>query len=288
MGRVAVILVCCCMLPRATTGEESNKQLANFQRDNLVAWCIVPFDAKHRSPAARAEMVKRLGLGRVAYDWRQEHVAEFEEEILQYQQHGIEYFAFWSWHDAIEPLIRKYMIRPQIWQTCPSPEGQTQETRVKMAAESLLPLVEKTQSLGLQLGLYNHGGWGGEPQNLIEVCQYLRTRHNAAHVGVVYNLHHGHGHITDFPSVLKRLKPYLLCLNLNGMRNAEEVERDAEANKIVPISAGRHESEMIGQIIDSKYNGPIGILGHRSDVDVEIALRLNLDGLQRILNARQK
>jgi hypothetical protein len=56
----------------------------------LVAWCIVPFDAKKRTPTERAKMLKELGIGRCAYDWRSEHVAEFEEEILQYKKHGIE------------------------------------------------------------------------------------------------------------------------------------------------------------------------------------------------------
>ena len=72
----------------------------NFQRENLVAWCIVPFDAKVRGPAERAEMIRSLGMRRVAYDWRAEHVPQFEEEILQYKKHDIEYFAFWSWHEA--------------------------------------------------------------------------------------------------------------------------------------------------------------------------------------------
>ena len=49
-----------------------------------------------------------------------------------------------------------------------------------------------------KLGLYNHGGWGGEPENLVAVCKVLREQHKADHVGIVYNLHHGHGHIDDF------------------------------------------------------------------------------------------
>lgn len=69
-----------------------------FDRSNLAAWCIVPFDAKKRTPAQRAEMVVRLGLEKVAYDWRDQHVAEFEDEIQQYQKHGIEFFAFWGEH----------------------------------------------------------------------------------------------------------------------------------------------------------------------------------------------
>ena len=59
-------------------------QADSFDKNKLVAWCIVPFDAKKRNPAERVEMLKQLGLKRVAYDWRAKHVAEFEEEILQY------------------------------------------------------------------------------------------------------------------------------------------------------------------------------------------------------------
>ena len=81
----------------------SGKKL--FDDRNLVAWCIVPFDAANRTPAQRAEMLKRLSLKHVAYDWRAKHVAEFEEEILQYKKHGIEYFAFWGVHDEAFKLF---------------------------------------------------------------------------------------------------------------------------------------------------------------------------------------
>ena len=42
-----------------------------FEKPNLAAWCIVPFDAQKRSPEARAEMVAKMGLTKIAYDWRQ-------------------------------------------------------------------------------------------------------------------------------------------------------------------------------------------------------------------------
>ena len=122
-----------------TTGNRSGL----LEKSNLVAWCIVPFDAKDRAPAERAEMIKRLGLQRVAYDWRQEHVPTFEDEILRYKQRGIEYFAFWSWHDDMEPLIRKHGIRPQIWSICTTPNNAAEDEMVKAAAQGMLPLVEK-------------------------------------------------------------------------------------------------------------------------------------------------
>ena len=53
----------------------------NFNRENIVPWCIVPFDASERSPDERAKMLVRLGLKRSAYDWRAQHVQEFEETV---------------------------------------------------------------------------------------------------------------------------------------------------------------------------------------------------------------
>jgi hypothetical protein len=247
-----------------------------FAKDNLVAWCIVPFDAKQRGPQERAEMLARLGIKRVAYDWRQKHVPTFEEEILQYKKHGLEYTAFWGWHPTMAALIEKHGIRPQIWVMIPGAGGTTQEEKVERAGKALLPTVERTRKLGCKLALYNHGGWGGEPHNLVAVARWLRETANADHVGIVYNLHHGHGHIHDFAAVLAVMKPYLLCLNLNGMN-------DNAQPKILPIGSGRHERAMMEAIRDSGYRGPIGILDHRGDTDAEHSLRQNLDGMKKVL-----
>ncbi len=248
----------------------------NFAKDKLVAWCIVPFDAKQRGPAARAEMLQRLGLKRVAYDWRAKHVKEFEDEILQYKKHGLEFFAFWAVHEKAFALFEKHKISPQVWYMFPQPKGDTQEAKVAAAVKGLLPLVARTKKMGSQLGLYNHGGWGGEPANLVTVCKYLHKHHDAKHVGIVYNLHHGHGHIADFKESLKLMQPYLHCLNLNGMNEGAKP-------KILSLGKGQHEAAMIAIIRKASYTGPIGILDHRNDTDTEIALRENLEGLQKIL-----
>ena len=250
--------------------------------DNLVAWCIVPFDARNRSPAERAEMVAGLGIRKVAYDWRGHHVPTFEEEILQYKKHGLEFFAFWSWHDAIEPLIKKHGIQPQVWRTLRSPKKGTQQEKVAAAAKAMLPLAEKTKALGLKLGLYNHGGWGGEPTNLVAVCQNLRKQGHEQ-VGIVYNFHHGHGHVEDFSESLAAMKPYLHCLNLNGMSGQGQ-----NFHKILPIGKGQNEEAMMQAIQDSGYQGPIGILGHVSSRDVEVVLKENLEGFHEIVGNLKK
>lgn len=248
-----------------------------FSRENLVAWCIVPFDGKERGPKERAKMVKRVGLQRVAYDWREKHVPTFEQEILEYQRLGIEYFAFWGVHERAFQLFEEYDLHPQIWQMLPAPSGDTHAARVEAAANGILPLVERTRKLGFQLGIYNHGGWGGEPENMVAVCRWLREHHDADHVGIVYNLHHGHDHIDRFAEVLELMKPYLLCLNLNGMTR----EGEKRGRKILPLGEGEYDVRLLRTIARSGYRGPIGIIGHTQD-DVEQRLQDNLDGLDWI------
>ncbi|MEW4531125.1 TIM barrel protein [Maioricimonas sp. JC845] len=243
--------------------------------DRLVAWCVVPFDAKKRGPRERAEMLQRLGFRKLAYDWRAEHVPTFEEEILELKQHGIEYFAFWDVHEEALRLFEKHGIHPQIWKTAPSPRADTQEARVAAAGRQMLPLVKRTRQAGCKLGLYNHGGWGGEPANLVAVCRWLRENADADHVGIVYNLHHGHGHIADFAESLAVMQPYLLCLNLNGMN-------DNAQPKIVSLGRGQHERGLLQIIRKSGYDGPIGLLDHRNELDAEQSLRENLDGLREL------
>ena len=254
-----------------------------FGKDNLVAWCIVPFDASQRSPSERAKMVRELGIKKVAYDWRAEHVPTFEKEIIEYKKNEIEFFAFWSWHDALEPLITKHKIQPQIWVTLSSPSVSQQADRIAQATESLMPLAEKTEALGLKLALYNHGGWGGRPSSLISVCKELRERTESKHIGIVYNFHHAHDDIEEFSSHLPKMVPYLFCLNLNGMVDSQQMREQNQ--KIVPIGSGKYEKRMMQQVLAKGYRGPIGILDHRMELDARESLQQNLDGLNSLIQS---
>lgn len=262
----------------SATGSETparNKPAGLFEDTNLVAWCVVPFDAKKRGPEERAEMLRRLGIRKLAYDWRGEHVKEFEAEILACEKHGIAYFAFWGRHPEAFALFKARGLKPQIWQTAPQPTVEDEQERVAEVGRQLLPLVSETRTMGCPLGLYNHGGWSGEPANLVALVEWLRANSKAEHVGIVYNLHHAHEHIDDFADVLALMKPYLLCLNLNGMKaNADP--------KILPVGKGDDDARLLRTITESGYTGPIGVLDHRPDTDSELSLRENLDGVKAI------
>jgi len=64
--------------------------------DDLVAWCIVPFDSRKRTPEERIAMLERLGFKRYAYDWRAEHLPDTARELRLARDHGIRIEAVWS------------------------------------------------------------------------------------------------------------------------------------------------------------------------------------------------
>ena len=187
-----------------------------FRRDNLVAWCIVPFDAKKRGPEERAAMMEKLGLKHFAYDWRPEHVPTFEQEWDALAKHGVALDAFWTTPPDLPKLLESFKARgltPSFWMVVGAPGELDQAAKVKHAADRLRPLAETLAKAGCRLSIYNHGGWGGEPENMVAVCEAV----NLPNVGIVYNQHHGHAHLPRFKEALAQMLPHLHFLNLNGM-----------------------------------------------------------------------
>ena len=270
-GMFRVFVIACGLALLIGSSSSASEIPVNLKKSNLVAWCIVPFDASNRSPSERSAMLAELGLRRSAYDWRARHIPEFEEEILQYRKHGIEYFAFWGQHEKAFKLFAEYGLRPQVWQTLGNPGKPSRTENIQAATASSRPLAIRTAKLGCRLGLYNHGGWGGEPENLVAVCRALHEEGHR-HVGIVYNWHHGHERIRHWAQDLKQMLPYLHCINLNGMNTAAKP-------KILSLGQGEHDLAMLRVIIRAGYQGPIGILDHQDHLDTREALQDNLEGL---------
>lgn len=256
-----------------------------FDRGNLVAWCIVPFDAKKRGPAERAQMLEHLGIKRLAYDYRAEHVPTWDAELDALKRHGIELTAWWfpgSLNDeakrALE-LFRRHGVKPQLWITgggASTKDAAEQAARVEAEAQRVRVIAEAAAPLGCQVALYNHGGWFGEPENQLAIVGRLR-RDGITNVGIVYNFHHGHEHLDRFAELLTEMKPHLLALNLNGMtRGAEQAGK-----KIMILGEGEEDARLLRVIRDSGWRGPVGILNHTNE-DAETRLRANLDGLEKL------
>lgn len=254
-----------------------------FARSNLVAWCIVPFDAKKRGPEERAAMLEKLGIPALAYDYRAEHIPTFDAEMEALKRHRIRLLAWWfptEFNDearGILAVLKRHDLRGvQLWVTGGGEAVKTpEEQRARVEAEvvRLRPIAEAAREVSGGVALYNHGGWFGQPDNQIAIVQRLRAG-GVTNVGIVYNLHHGHEHLEGFAGLLRRMQPCLLALNLNGMVR----EGDRRGKKILPIGQGELDLDLLRTIRDSGWRGPVGILNH-TDEDAEARLRDNLEGL---------
>jgi len=248
-----------------------------YRQNNLVAWCIVPFDLKERGPAERVAMLKKLGIKRYAYDWRDKHLPTFETEVKLLIKEGIILQAVWfpttlnKDAETILGILKRNKIVTELWVSLDDPKGTDEAAKVAQAVNILKPLAQAVEKAGCSLCLYNHGGWMGDPQNLLAIEKEL----GSTQVGLVFNLHHGHAYIDTLPTVMKQLQPYLKCVSLNGM----VPKGDQQGKKILPIGAGTEDLKLMKIIRDSGYTGPIAILGHVHEVDVEDRLKDNLDGL---------
>ena len=227
-------------------GAESRRAEKLYARENLVAWCIVPFDAKKRGPEERASMLAKLGFRRFAYDWRGEHLPTFDDEIKSLKAHKIELTAVWfpaapnEDARAILGVLKRHVIRTQLWITMGDPApGSNDDAKLQAAVPRSRPIVDAANHQGCSVALYNHGGWFGQPENQLAIIRELK----ATNVGIVYNLHHGHEHVDHFASLLKAMKPHLYAINLNGMtRNG-----DQRGQKILQLGQGDLDLDILAR-----------------------------------------
>ncbi len=261
----------------------SNEQLL-FEKENLLAWCIVPFDAESRSPQERAEMLVDLGITHFAYDYQDEHIPIFKEEIETLKDHHISLDAVWLWVDPQweEPLnsagreiidiLRETGTKTEIWLGLPDNafEGFSDEESLSIAVKVVRDILQEAIEIGCSISLYNHGGWFGEPDNLVRIIDIIESDK----VRIVYNFHHAHHQLDQFGKNLELMLPYLSTININGMR--------VEGPKIITLGEGDRELEMLRIVRASGYSGPIGIIGHTDGEDIRIVLERNLHGLEEL------
>lgn len=228
-------------------------------------------------------MMEKLGFTQFAYDYRAEHIPSFDAEMEALKRHHIRLLAWWFPTDlnaearGILDVLRRHQLHAQLWITGgggPTRTPEEQKARVEAEVRRIRPIAEAAGAIGCTVALYNHGNWFGEPENQLEIIEKL----GMTNVGIVYNLHHGHDHLDRFPALLKRMRPHLMALNLNGMtRNG-----DRQGRKIMPIGQGDLDLALLRHIEASGWRGPVGILNH-TDEDAEARLMDNLDGLEWLL-----
>lgn len=283
---INLLIVCSMLIIVAckVTKPKGKEYEALFKKGNIIPWSIVGFDVKERSPKERLEMLERLGYKQYAYGNRTKHIPTMKTEWELAKEKNIYIKAVWLYinlnKDGVGTLkpesevifenLKAVGLKTQIWigfeptyfDNLPDTES------LKQSIEMIDYLSKKAKKIGCKIALYNHGGWFGKPENQLKIIKALPHEN----IGVIFNFHHAHEDLEDYSENIKRLFPYIWCVNLNGMKK--------EGPKIITIGEGSMEKRMIQQLLDLGYKGPFGILGHVKGGDPEVLLKKNYNGLQ--------
>ncbi len=279
----ALIWGICCIL--SCRSEKAIEKSDLFDKENLLAWCIVPYDAKERTPQQRAKMLKELGVTKYAWDWREKHLSQLAEEIEAARMYDLSMSAVWFWVDGgsgevleksnlqILKTLREKKLETELWVSFNNRffDGLSDEECLQKGVAAIDEIHRAAKEINCTIALYNHGDWFGQPENQIRIIQALGKNE----IGMVYNFHHAHEQIDEFLALLQKMKPYLSTVNLNGMSKS--------GPKILPIGTGDEEFAMLRILKASGFDGTIGVLGHIENEDVKIVLERNLAGLQTLM-----
>lgn len=256
----------------------------------LAAWCVVPYDDRVRTPVDRARVLKDLGFDGLAWDWRDEHVAQFDDQLDALAANGLGLAAIWApvpdgvVTQALERQVRAASGRrlaPQLWACAEfgAPGPVPDEGDASIYADRLEPLARLAAETGLTLALYNHLGWAGEPLNQLRILEELGHR-GFGNTGIVYMQHHGHAHIDDFAELWPQFQHAVVALGLNGMRDGAHWGD----GKVLPYGHGPRDLELARVISDSGWRGTVALIGHTMDA-IEDRLEDDLAGLDWISRA---
>lgn len=260
-----------------------------FKVDEVSPWCIIGFDSLDRNPKQRIDMLKQMGFTKYGYNKGKGDLTKMIEEFKLAKENNIEIVSIFLWLNAkrdsigkLSPLnqellsnIKEVEYKPTIWLSFSNNyfEELNHEQSMELSIEMIKFIKLKADEMGCKLALYNHHGWFGNPHNQVEILEKL----NQDSITMVYNFHHSQEYIDEFPEIVKKIKPYLSFVNLNGVNK--------EGPQILPIGKGNYEFEMIKELIYQGFNGPWGILGHIKTEDVQKVLKRNIDGLN-LMNSK--
>lgn len=253
--------------------------------DEVSPWCILGFDSLDRTPEQRIAMLKELGITRYGYNRGKGDFSQMKEEFDMARDNNLAITSVFVWLNASRDTMGKLSPsnqtlldglaqveqKPTIWLSFSDNffKNLDQTQSLELSIEMIQFVKSKADQLGCKLALYNHHGWFGNPHNQVEILDIL----NDASITMVFNFHHAHEYVDEFPDIVQKIAPYLSFVNLNGVKK--------EGPQILPIGKGDHEFAMIESLNKAGFNGPWGILGHIKTEDVEQVLIRNIDGLKR-------
>ncbi len=270
-------------------------------RDQFAASHLVAHDALRRGPRERAQMLRGMGLTKIIWDWRDEHIDTFDAELDALRRNQIELAGIWTpspmpafeepeyssrfgvVSSRIKNLITEAARRghtPDLWTqiafggpgTPTPPSEQVHRAEVARAADHLTGLVRLARGHGMCVVLTNHGGWAGEPRTLVDIVAEL-ARRGLGNVGIGFRLQHAHHLIADLDHHISTMSEHLVAIMLSGADAGAELT----GRVILPFGAGSRDRWVTHAILESGWQGQLVVHAVGND-DSEARLLDSLEG----------
>jgi sugar phosphate isomerase/epimerase len=251
------------------------------KRSAIGASHLIAHDAVPRTALERATMLREIGLSRIVWDWREEHIDSFDAELDALRLAGVQLAGMWTplpmpaleepdyaSRFGVVPARLKYLITeaarrglsPDLWTQISfgapgaplalSPELHRSE--VQRAADHLMGIARLARGHGMCLMLTNHGGWAGQPQTMIDVVRELEAR-GLSNVGIGLRLHHAHHLIPDLDRHIATLGDYLAAVMLSGADAGAELS----GRVVLPFGAGSRDRWVTHVLMESGWQGQL-------------------------------
>ncbi len=249
----------CCVGPVMSGGGSAGSDAYPF-----FPFCIDWHDAKKRTFAQQAEMLKELGYPGVGHVW----LDKVEARIETLDPAGLKLFQITMTVD-VTPGKTPYdaerfkevcgVIKGRGVQFCLLLNGMkpSDPTGDPRGVEILRAMSDQAKDCGAQLLLYPHqGSWVERLEDSVRVAEKV----DRPNVGVMFNLCHWLrvDSSRDYKPLLERAMPRLWAISINGAD--ERDDKPGWERYIQPLDKGSFDvGKLLGTLKDLGYKGPIGL-----------------------------
>ncbi len=230
----------------------------------FFAFCMDTHDAKKRSLAEQAQLLRELGYDGAGHLW----LEGLDERVRTLEAAGIKLVQVYlrasldpaqpkydeSLKDAL-PLIGKHGASIALLVTGGKPSDRSLDARAVAIAQEIADLAAPH---GVAVALYPHkGDWLERVEDAIRVAQ-LAGRRN---LGVMFNLCHWLATDDDanLKAVLEKAAPHLFAVSIHGADRSAEI-RAGTGRWIQPLGQGSFDVRALLEILSEiGYRGPVGL-----------------------------
>jgi sugar phosphate isomerase/epimerase len=268
MAAIVIDFAAVALLPSALSAAETATQPASALRQGdwpLFALCMDTHDARKRTLAQQAEMLKELGYSGAGHLWL-DKVAERIETLDAagltlyqiYIQLDVSPGASQPYDPRLKEVLPLLKGRPTMLAVLVSglkPGDQSGDAR---AVELLREIAGLAQPFGVRVALYPHvGNWLEKVGDAIAVADKV----DRPNVGVMFNLCHflKTGDEKDLPAVLAKASPRLMAVSINGSPTGPDVAA-GKGSWIAPLGEGGFDMASLLRALKAVgYKGPVGL-----------------------------